>query len=74
MIGPDHYREGERLLAGQPVSDDDRIIRGVVDEDHWPPTAHELAKAQVHFLAALVAVTAEDKFVESVSWQRAVGW
>lgn len=73
MNGPDHYREGERLLAGQPVSDEDRTERGVT-ETHWPPTTRELAEAQVHFLAALVAVTAEDKFVESVSWQKAVGW
>lgn len=73
MNGPEHFREGERLLAGQPVSDDDRTERGV-QETNWPPTMPELAEAQVHFLAALVALTAEDKQPLSVAWQKAVGW
>lgn len=73
MTGPEHYSEGERLLAGPPVSDDDRTERGVT-ETNWPPTDREIAAANAHFLAALVAVTAEDKFTDSVSWQTAVGW
>ncbi|MFJ8995616.1 hypothetical protein ACIRQH_35075 [Streptomyces sp. NPDC102279] len=73
MTGPEHYSEGERLLAGQPVNTDDRTERGVT-ETHWPPTAREVAEANAHFLAALVAVQAEDKFTDRVSWQKAVGW
>lgn len=73
MTGPEHFSEGERLLQGPPVSDDDRTDRGV-EETHWPPTDREIATATAHFLAALVAATAEDKYPLSVAWQKAVGW
>lgn len=72
MNGPDHFREGERLLAGQPIHADD-IERGV-EPGTWPPSQMELLTAQTHFLAALVALHAEHQHPESVSWQRAVGW
>lgn len=63
MKGPDHYREGERLLdlcASLPEGSDRR--------------ASVAAEAQAHFLAALVALKAEDKFPDRVSWQKAVEW
>ncbi|MEH0586245.1 hypothetical protein QA942_19995 [Streptomyces sp. B21-106] len=63
MTGPEHYREGERLFG---------LCNGWIDgaEDR----GHIATEAQAHFLAALVAVLAEDKFTDSVSWQKAVGW
>jgi hypothetical protein len=73
VTGQDHYREGERLLTGPPAAKGE-CITGSIREGHWPPTDRELLEAQTHFLAALVALTAEDKFPLSVSWQKAVGW
>lgn len=72
MTGPEHFHEGERLLAGQPIHADD-LARGV-EPGTWPPTQMELLAAQTHFLAALVAVLGEDRFPDSLSWQRTVGW
>lgn len=72
MTGPEHYLEGERLLAGQPISAEEQE-RGI-EPGTWPPSQMELRAAQTHFLAALVAIAAEDKFPLSVSWQEAVGW
>ena len=72
MTGPEHYREGERLLAGQPVSDDEQA-RGI-KPGIWPPSHLDVLAAQAHFTAALVAVLAEAKLTEYVSWQKAVGW
>lgn len=72
MTGPDHYREGERLLAGQPVSDEEQS-RGI-KPGIWPPSRMDILTAQAHFTAALVAVLAEAKLTEYVSWQKAVGW
>jgi len=65
VTGPEHYREGERLLA---ESEETSL--------HFSPDrSRALAdQAQAHFTAALVALTAEDKFTDSVSWQKAVGW
>ncbi|MFI2761416.1 hypothetical protein ACH5A3_21480 [Streptomyces echinatus] len=63
MTGPEHYREGDRLLA--------RAATMIEGSDGRARTA---AEAQAHFLAALVATTAEDKFPLSVAWQKAVGW
>ncbi|MFF8482310.1 hypothetical protein [Streptomyces antibioticus] len=71
MTGPEHYREGERLLAGQPIHADD-LARGV-EPGTWPPTQMELLAAQNHFLAALVAVLAADRFPDSIAWNEAVG-
>ncbi|MEU7416687.1 hypothetical protein [Streptomyces antibioticus] len=71
MNGPDHYREGERLLAGQPIHADD-LARGV-EPGTWPPTQMELLTAQNHFLAALVAVLAADRFPDSVTWNEVLG-
>lgn len=65
MTGPDHYREGERLLA---ESQDTSLAF------HPGEAAALAAQAQAHFLAALTAVHAEDKFTLSVAWQKAVGW
>ncbi|KND45379.1 hypothetical protein [Streptomyces stelliscabiei] len=70
--GPDHYREGERLLEGQPVSDEEQA-RGI-KPGIWPPSHLDVLAAQAHFTAALVAVLAEAKLTEYVSWQKAVGW
>jgi hypothetical protein len=69
MTGPEHYREGEERLR---ASDYQRAQAG--DEGDLTTAIHEAAMAQAHFTAALVALTAEDKFVTSVSWQKAVGW
>lgn len=71
MTGPEHYREGERLLAGQPISADE-ISRGV-EPGMWPPSQMELLAAQTHFLAALVAVLAADRAPEVTAWREALG-
>ncbi|MEU6597836.1 hypothetical protein [Streptomyces flaveolus] len=63
MTGPEHYREGERLLARCAEMGEGTDARG-----------HLATEAQAHILAALVAVHAEDKFTERVSWQKVVGW
>lgn len=72
MTGPEHYREGERLLAGSPVSDDEQA-RGI-EPGTWPPSHMDILAAQAHFTAALVAALAEAKLSEYLSWQKAVGW
>lgn len=72
MNGPEHYREGERLLAGQPITDEQRE-QGIEGEGNWPPSRMELLEAQTHFLAALVALHAGDKSPGSVAWQEAIG-
>lgn len=72
MNGPDHYREGERLLAGQPVTDEQRE-QGVTVEGNWPPSQMELLQAQTHFLAALVTLHASGKAPGSIAWQEAIG-
>lgn len=64
MTGPEHYREGERLLG---ESEDTSTV-------FKPAEAQALAtQAQGHFLAALVVLHAEDKQPDSVSWQEAIG-
>lgn len=70
MNGPDHFREGERLLAGQPVHPDD-LERGV-KPGTWPPSQMELLAAQTHFLAAIVACLATHQHPESVSWDQVI--
>jgi hypothetical protein len=71
VTGPEHFREGERLLAGQPHSADD-LARGI-EPGTWPPSQMGLLTAQTHFLAALVAILAADRFPESRAWQEAAG-
>ena len=70
MTGPEHYREGERLLAGQPISSDEQT-RGI-EPGTWPPTHMELLAAQAHFLAALVACQATHQHPESVAWDKVI--
>ncbi|WP_030344745.1 hypothetical protein [Streptomyces sp. NRRL S-1022] len=71
MTGPEHYLEGERLLAGHDIPADPEQA---LEAHHVGPSQMEVLVAQTHFLAALVAVHAEDTFPDSVSWQKAVGW
>lgn len=53
-----HYREAERLLAGQPKTAADREL-GIAGAEPWPPTQMELLEAQVHATLAVAAVQAE---------------
>lgn len=69
MTGPEHYREGERLLAGTDVPADPE--QGS-DARHDRPSQMDLLEAQTHFLAALVAAFAQTQLPEYVSWQEAV--
>lgn len=62
MTGPEHYREAEHLLGR------------CLDFGHGEQRQALAVEATAHFLAALVAILAEDKFAERVSWQKAVGW
>jgi hypothetical protein len=71
VTGPEHYREGERLLAGQPVSDEEQA-RGI-KPGIWPPSHLDVLTAQAHFTAALVAAIAQAELPEYKSWQNAVG-
>jgi hypothetical protein len=71
VTGPEHYREGERLLAGQPISADEQA-RGM-EPGTWPPTQMELLTAQTHFLAALVAVIAADRAPDVTAWREVLG-
>ena len=69
MTGPEHYSAGEERMR---VSYYKRVEAG--DGGDLTPAMHEAAMAQAHFLAALVAVHAEEKFTDRVAWQKAVGW
>lgn len=61
MTGPEHYQEGEFLLAR-------------CAEYGFGPERESLAdEATAHFLAALVTLQAGEKAPESVSWQEAIG-
>jgi hypothetical protein len=68
--GPEHYREGERLLAGRPVSDEE-ISRGI-QPGVWPPSHLDALAAQAHFTAAFVACLAAHQHPESVAWAKAI--
>lgn len=70
MTGPEHYREGERLLVGKPTSDDEHA-RGI-KPGIWPPSHMDVLAAQAHFTAALVAAVAQAHLNEYTSWQEAV--
>ncbi|MDX2550104.1 hypothetical protein [Streptomyces stelliscabiei] len=61
MTGPDHYREGERLLGLC-----DAWIDGAEDR------AHLATEANAHFTAALVAVLAASQHPESVAWAKVI--
>lgn len=54
--GPEHYREAEKLLAGTPKTAEDRAD-GIEGDNPWPPSAMDLAAAQVHAVLALAAAT-----------------
>jgi hypothetical protein len=62
VTGPEHFREGEHLLGR------------CVEFGHGEQRQALAVEATAHFLAALVAVLAEDKHADSVSWREAVGW
>jgi hypothetical protein len=70
VTGPEHYREGERLLAGRPTSDEE-LGRGI-EPGVWPPSHMDLLAAQAHFTAALVASHAAAEHPESTSWAEAI--
>lgn len=67
MTGPEHFREGEERMRASDYqwqeAHDDTDIAGAM---------HEAAMAQAHFLAALAAVLAADRFPESRAWQEAI--
>jgi hypothetical protein len=69
MNGPDHYREGERLLAGTDVPADPEQGVGA---RHDRPSQMDLLEAQTHFLAALTASHATSAHPDSTSWDRAI--
>jgi len=60
VTGPEHYREGERLLK-QCAEYSSGERRGSI-----------AAEAQAHFLAALVATTAAHQHPESVAWAKVI--
>ena len=63
MTGPEHYRDGERLLA---ESEDTSTV-------FKPDEAQVLAtQAAAHFLAALAASHATSAHPDSTSWDRAI--
>jgi hypothetical protein len=70
VTGPEHYREGERLLAGRPVNDEE-ISRGITPGT-WPPSHMDLLAAHTHFTAALVACLAASQHPESVAWAKVI--
>jgi hypothetical protein len=61
VTGPEHYREGDRLL--------NRASKMIEGSDGRARTATE---AQAHYLAALVAATAAHQHPESVAWDEAI--
>lgn len=63
MTGPDHYREGERLLAESEAT----------STAFNPDGAQTLAaQATAHFIAALTASHATKAHPDSVAWDRAI--
>jgi hypothetical protein len=63
VTGPEHYREGERLLA---ESEETSV--------HFNPDKSRAlaAQARAHFLAALVASHAAAEHPESVAWAKVI--
>lgn len=60
MSGPEHYRQGEHLLAR---------CTEFREGEHRSSIAVE---AQAHFLAALTAAVATSQHPESIAWQQAI--
>ena len=60
MNGPDHYREGERLLK-QCTEFGSGERRGSI-----------ATEANAHFLAALTAAVATSQHPDSVAWKQAI--
>jgi hypothetical protein len=69
VTGPDHYRVGERLLAGTRVPADPEQGMGA---RHDRPSQMDLLEAQTHFLAALAASHATSAHPESIAWEQAI--
>ncbi|WP_406444583.1 hypothetical protein OHB14_36810 [Streptomyces sp. NBC_01613] len=69
MTGPEHYLEGERLLAGTDVPADPEQGMGA---RHDPPSQMDVLTAIGHFLAGLTAAAATSQHPESVAWQQAI--
>ncbi|MCX5522184.1 hypothetical protein OG342_04785 [Streptomyces bobili] len=69
MNGPEHYREGERLLAGTDVPADSEQGSGARRDR---PSRMDLMEAQTHFLAALAASLASHQHPDSVAWDRVI--
>lgn len=63
MTGPDHYREGERLLAESEATS----VSFSADKAHVLAT-----QAKAHFLAALTASHATHHHPQSTSWDHAI--
>ena len=53
MTGPEHYREAERLLRSRT-----RYFNGGQTRQEDPPSADQIAQAQVHATLALAAAMA----------------
>jgi hypothetical protein len=58
MTYEDHKAAAERLLAGTPVSAEDREAGIALSFKTWPPTEMQLREAQVHATLALATITA----------------
>lgn len=63
MTGPEHYAEGERLLAAAAQ-------RARIND---PAEQRLTARAHAHLAAAQTAVLAAALLPDSVSWQTAIG-
>lgn len=60
MTGPEHLREGKRLLAGVDLN------------SNWGEQARaRIAQSQAHFQAALVCAVVADRLEERTSWKDA---
>ncbi|MEU1272967.1 hypothetical protein [Streptomyces sp. NPDC005799] len=69
MTGPDHYREGERLLVGTDVPADPEQGMGA---RHDPPSKMDVLTATAHFAAALTASHATHAHPDSLAWDHAI--
>jgi hypothetical protein len=67
MNGPEHYREGEERMRASDYQWQEAHNGDVTG------AMHEAAMAQAHFLAAIAAVLAADRFPDSRAWQEAIG-
>ncbi|MGI8333490.1 hypothetical protein ACRYCC_26355 [Actinomadura scrupuli] len=70
--GPEHYREGVRLLTNAAARDAEGARYGQKRRND-PGTALLTGRARAHFAAAQVAATAAAVHPGSVSWQEAIG-